>query len=94
MNFIFPQNYDLKSKFLGIIDYSTAILNVIWFCIILFLSNKLIINTNIKIFIIILLYFPLFLTSIIGINGENIINIFIYILNYLKKRNIYLYSKY
>ena len=30
MNFIFPQNYNLNSKFLGFIDYTTIILNVIW----------------------------------------------------------------
>ena len=30
MKFIFPQNYNFKSKFLGIIDYSTLFLNIVW----------------------------------------------------------------
>ena len=29
MKFIFPQNYNFKSKLFGVIDYSTAIFNVI-----------------------------------------------------------------
>ena len=30
MTFIFPQNYNFSSKFLGFIDYTTIILNIIW----------------------------------------------------------------
>ena len=30
MKFIFPQNYKFTTKVLGIIDYQTAILNLIW----------------------------------------------------------------
>ena len=30
MKFIFPQNYDFKSKLFGFIDYTTVILNIIW----------------------------------------------------------------
>ena len=31
MKFIFPQNYSFKNKFLGIIDYSTLIINLIFY---------------------------------------------------------------
>ena len=30
MKFIFPQNYHFKNKILGFIDYSVAILNIVW----------------------------------------------------------------
>ena len=77
MNFIFPQNYNFKNKILGIIDYSTAILNVSWFSILLIIVNILFNDINIKIFLIITFYFPILIFSIIGFNGENIIYVFI-----------------
>ena len=30
MKFIIPQNYKFNKKFLGIIDYSTVIINLLW----------------------------------------------------------------
>lgn len=39
MNFIFPQNYDFKYKLFGIIDYVSAIINLIWGGIIYILIN-------------------------------------------------------
>ena len=39
MKFIIPQNYNFKNKILGIIDYSTAILNIIWYFIIFIILN-------------------------------------------------------
>ena len=35
MKFIFPQNYDFKNKLLGIFDYSTIFINIIWIGILL-----------------------------------------------------------
>ena len=63
MNFIFPQNYNFKNKILGIIDYSTAILNVSWFSILLIIVNILFNDINIKFFLIIFFfYFCIFIT--------------------------------
>ena len=31
MKFIFPQNYKFNNKLFGIIDYSTAIVNIVWY---------------------------------------------------------------
>ena len=39
MKFIFPQNYDFKNKILGIIDYSTAFVNLFWYVIVFILVN-------------------------------------------------------
>jgi hypothetical protein len=39
MNFIFPQNYNFDNKLFGFISYSSLILNLIWACIIFFISN-------------------------------------------------------
>lgn len=93
MNFIFPQNYNFKNKILGIIDYSTAILNVCWLSILLIIVNILFNDINIKIFLIIIFYFPILIFSIIGFNGENIIYVFIYMFKFISKQKLYFYNK-
>ena len=85
MKFIFPQNYNFKNKLFGIIDYSSLIFNIIWDLIIFLLINLLFKNNNIKIFI--------FLFTILGFNHENILNVFIYLIKYIKRPKIYFYSK-
>lgn len=92
MKFIFPQNYKFKNRIFGIIDYSTAIINIIWYLLIYFLVNLIFTEIKIKIFIFILLCFPFFLISIIGFNHENIISVIIYITKFFKNRKIYLYK--
>lgn len=93
MKFIFPQNYDFKIKFLGFLDYSTIIFDVIFFLIVLLFVNFFNLSIYFKILLIIILVFPLFLFSIVGFNGENIISVFIYIFKFLIKRKVYLYNK-
>ena len=41
MKFIFPKNYDFRTKLLGFIDYSTAIIDVIVLFILYFISTLL-----------------------------------------------------
>ena len=93
MKFIFPQNYDFNTKLFGLIDYTTAILNIIWSCIILILLNIVFSNLNLKIFLFIILSFPVLLFSVIGINGENIIYVASYLIKYFLKQKLYLYEK-
>lgn len=93
MKFIFPQNYNFKNKFLGIIDYSTLFINIIFYLFIFIICNLFFKNINIKIFIFISTCFPLFILSITGLNNENIFLVIIYIIKFLKNRKIYLYNK-
>ncbi len=93
MKFIFPQNYNFKNKLLGIIDYSTAIANVIWYALVLLLVNVLFSSINIKVVIFISFCFPLFLFSFVGFNGENIIVVFKYMLKFILKPKLIFYSK-
>jgi hypothetical protein len=67
MNFIFPQNYKFKNKLLGFIDYSTAILNIVWDIFVFCLVDLIVQDINIKIFLIIIFCFPLLLFSIFRI---------------------------
>ena len=93
MKFIFPQNYNFKNKFLGIIDYSTLILNIIWDLFVFSCINLIFQDNTIKIFIFVVLCLPLLLFSIIGFNHENIIYIIIYLIKYFKNPKLYLYIK-
>lgn len=93
MKFIFPQNYDFNTKLFGLIDYSTAILNIVWGIIIYILVNIIFLNLNLKIFFFIVLVFPILLFSVIGINGENVIYVCSYLLKYIIKQKLYFYEK-
>lgn len=93
MKFIFPKNYSFKNKLFGFLDYSTAIVNVIWYAFIFCFCNLFFNNLNIKIFLFIILSLPLFMFSIIGFNHENILYVIIYLLKFAKGTKIYLYNK-
>ena len=92
MKFIFPQNYNFKSKLFGVIDYSTIFLNLFWdFFIFIFINFFN--NLNIKIFLFFVFCFPLFLFSFSGFNGENIIYVFKYISKFILKPKLFLFLK-
>ena len=93
MKFIFPQNYKFNFKLFGLIDYQSAILDLVWGCLIFLIVNFIFINLKLKIFLFIVLVLPIFLFSILGINGENIINVITYIIKFLIKPKIFFYSK-
>lgn len=93
MKFIFPRNYNFKTKLFGVFDYFTIIINIIFDLFIFSLCNLLFNNINIKIFICISLCFPLLLLSIVGLNNENIFLVLIYIVKYFVKPKLYLYNK-
>lgn len=94
MKFIIPQNYKFKNKVLGIIDYPTAIVNIIWNVIIYSLIKKLIISITLKIFIFSTLSFPVLLLTIVGFNNESPIYTLRYIIKYLLSQKVYLFKKY
>lgn len=93
MKFIFPQNYDFKNKILGIIDYSTAFINLLWDALIFILINLFFQSLTIKIFIFVILCFPLFLLSFVGFNGENIFLVLSYLFRFWRKPKLFLYKK-
>ena len=80
MKFIFPANYSFKPKLLGIIDYNTAIFNLIWHIFIFWLINLIFYNLTLKIFLFIILCFPILLLSLIGFNHEKIVYVLLYII--------------
>lgn len=93
MKFIIPQNYKFKNKILGIIDYPTAIFNIIWNIIIYFILKNISINISMRICIFSTLSFPILLLTVIGFNNESPIYTIQYIFSYLIKPKIYLFKK-
>ena len=93
MKFIFPQNYKFNTKIFGLIDYQTAIINVLWGGLVYILINLIFKSLTIKIFLFIVFSFPMFIFSIVGVNGENIISVVIYMSKFIIKRKILFYNK-
>lgn len=92
MKFIIPQNYKFKNKILGIIDYPTAIFNIIWNVIVYFLLKNFQINITIKFFIYSTLSFPVLLLTVIGFNNESPIYSLKYIFRFLIRQKVYLFK--
>lgn len=93
MKFIFPKNYNFKSKLFGFIDYSTALIDVVLGMLIFFITNLLFKNINLKIYFFVGLFFPILLFSILGVQKESFLNVLFYIINFFKNQNVYLYKK-
>lgn len=93
IKFIFPQNYDFKNKILGVIDYSTAFVNLLWYGIVFIFLHIFFTDLSLKIFIFVVLCFPLLLFSFAGFHGENIISVFSYLFRFLVRPKLFLYKK-
>ena len=92
MKFIFPRNYKYKNKLFGMIDFSTAIINIILYVIVYSIINLFFKQIKIKIFLFILICFPCFLLSIVNSDNENVFSLIKYFIKYLKSKKLYLYK--
>ena len=93
LKFIYPQNYNTNSKLLGLMDYSTAIFNIIWLLFVFVLSNIFFNSLSFKISVCIIFYLPILIFSIVGFNNENIVYVILYIIKFYSKPRLYIYSK-
>ena len=93
MHFIFPKNYNFKPKLMGIIDYTTAIIDSIIGIILYFIINIIFTNINVKIYVFVSTFLPILLISVLGINRESFTSVFTYMIKFIKNQNIYLYKK-
>ena len=93
MKFIFPQNYNYSYKIFGLIDYKNGILIAIWSGLIFLLVNLIFRSLNIKIFLFIIFVLPIAIFSVVGINGENIIDTTFYMSKFILRQKILFYSK-
>lgn len=93
MLFIFPKNYNLHSKFLGIIDYFSIFFNTLWQIFIFCLLNLIFHNITLKISLFVIFCFPLLILSIVRINNENIFLTLFYLLKFIFSHKLYLFNK-
>ena len=90
MNFIIPQNFNFKNKFLGLIDYPTLILDFIYLIFLNSLLNIFIHDLLVKLIFIIILFFPIFLLSLFSFNNESFIYVLFYIIKYYFSPRLYI----
>lgn len=93
LKFVIPQNYNLKNKFLGFLNYSTIVVNLVWIFLIFNVLKLFSLPFHIQISLTIILCLPLILFSIIGVNNESIFQIILYLLKYFLKTKIYIFYK-
>lgn len=93
MKFIFPQNYSLRNKFLGVLDYSTLLINLTWIYIVFNISRLFGFSLYIQLSLVIIFCLPLILFSILGVNNEKILHVIIYLVKYLSKPKLYIFYK-
>ena len=93
MKFIFPKNYDFRTKLLGFIDYSTAIIDIIVLFILYFISSLLFSSLMYRITFLISLFLPILLFTFFGFQKENIYTVISYMLCFIIQSQVYLYEK-
>lgn len=90
--YIFPKNYNFNNKIGGVIDYPTAIFNLLFiFLLYKFISIFKLTLTS-KLIFISIFYTPIFLVSIFNHNDDNIICIAYYVIKFLVRPKLYLYK--
>ena len=92
MTYIIPQNYNFKSKLFGVIDYPTAILNVVIIALLIFVLRILPISLIAKSIVFVICYLPLFLVSLFGFYSESFLFVLIYVFKYLISPKVYIYK--
>lgn len=93
MLFIFPKNYNMNSKFLGVIDYFSLFFNILWQIFIFCLINLICSNLALKISLFLVFCLPFLLLSVTGINNENIFFTLFYFLKFFFSCKLYLFNK-
>lgn len=91
--YIFPNNYDDSGKFLGLIEYRTLVITVVWFAVTIGLYYALPVNIHIKVYGFIFTFFPPAIFLIIGINGDNVLDFIRYFIKFSKNAGVYTYNK-
>lgn len=90
--YIFPKNYNFKNKIGGVIDYPTAIFNLLFIFLLYKFISLFKLTLTSKLIFISIFYTPIFLVSIFNHNDDNIICIAYYVIKFLVRPKLYLYK--
>ena len=91
MKFIVPKNYNYHLKILGVIDYPTAIFNLVILALLWIVLSPLLTNILRKTAVVIILYLPILLITIVESQNESPVYRMYYLLKFLLGPKIYLY---
>lgn len=91
--FVFPMNYKKKERFLGIIDYKTLFVIILLSVGEFLLLRNLSLSIQIKIGIFIVTVGFVSILILVGVNGENMLEFFGFLIKFLVKEKVYLYRK-
>lgn len=93
MNFVFPKNYDFSFKFLGIFNYFSIIILIIWATFLYVILSFFLHSFIVKIYVFLVLFIPALLFSVLNKSNENILIIVSYIVKYIFHPKVYFYDK-
>ena len=93
MNFIFPKNYNFSFKFLGIFNYFSILINIIWGVFLYFILSFFLHSFIVKFYIFIILFLPVCLFSLLNKSNENFLLIMVIVFKYLYRPKVYFYDK-
>lgn len=91
MKFIIPKNYNYHLKILGVIDYPTAIFNLLILAFLWIALSPFLTNILRKTAVVIILYLPILLITIVESQNESPVYRVYYLLKFLLRPKIYLY---
>ena len=91
MKFIVPKNYNYHLKILGVIDYPTAIFNLVILALLWIALSPFLTNIFRKTAVVIILYLPILLITIVESQNESPVYRMYYLLKFLLRPKIYLY---
>ena len=91
--YIFPLNYDVPEKFMGMIEYKIlAIIGIIGL-LNFYILGAIKIAVDVKIYILMFSFFLPSIIMILGINGDNIFVFMKYFFRYMTNKKVYLYKE-
>jgi len=91
--FMFPANYNRKEKFLGFIDYKIVTIIGVWGVCVGFIIKQLSCTWLVKLYIFLFLFGIPAIFLLVGFNGENMADVFRYIVKYFVRPKVYVYKR-
>lgn len=83
------ENYNLKTKFLGIISYKNLIIVGIYFFVIFKILTYINLDIVYKSYIVMALVIPVLASYVVNVNGDNIIDTIKILIKFYSNRKIY-----
>jgi len=91
--YIFPANYNQKEKFLGILEYKTLIIIGIWGGVLFCLLKNFSWSWLVKLYVFLFFFGIPAIFLLVGFNGENMVDVAVYLVKYMVSPKAYVYQK-